>query len=29
METANKEIIEKRIYDENEKNYASKGVAGM
>ena len=30
METANKEIVEKKTYvhDENEKEYASKGVAG-
>lgn len=31
METANKEVVEKKTYvhDENEKEYASKGVAGM
>lgn len=31
METANKEVVEKKTYvhDENKKEYASKGVAGM
>ena len=31
METTNKEVVEKKVYvhDENEKEYASKGVAGM
>ena len=30
METANKEVVEKKTYvhDENKKEYASKGVAG-
>lgn len=28
METANKEIVEKKVYEEGKKEYASKGVAG-